>query len=533
MPYSPNRLLATTATSSLLAIFLMACSTKSTPLDEGDADRQPSIDDMGAPDLDHAVDSADDLDQEYQGDADMIPSHDQGAPLIEDLGFHADAPPDRDEGTSPLPLQGYPCEIDLTHPSPYPEDGAITTTLSGLQPRHGVLLPAPVVHNQDFGISSSHLGPVARDYSNRMVFAPERHVAYYAGGSHGTYRANDVWEYHLASNTWRLRYYPEGGSWGPHKAAIFGLRGWLEDGLELSDEDMQKVENFKAWAKDQVVFERGILTTPKGGPIMPSHQWDGFTYDLHARRIIWRAGAHFHFTPKMIAYLLDLPLAEVEARYDATYSKMWTYDPEQNRWEPYRTQDEELRERVITGMATSAVYIPDRCSTLHYGATPSIYQMWMHDLVSDTWAQLLPNGGRQIMGLAAEGLSPLAEQQMAYSPQSKKIVAVLKGDTFIYDLASESWSPLPHEPMVEHAHDARTVFVHDSKNDVFLLIGRDAPDRIHAFSLDTMHWEEILIQGDPYEPGAYQRPFGYYDPEHNVIVVGNNKHRKMWAFRYQ
>ncbi len=504
-----------------------ACDEGSEHPQEPAADMSTPVVDAGDMPLDAQPDISSDMSQ------DPVIQMDSGTDMPD---LDQEPVPDmemKEEDMREVPVQDYPCELDLTHPSPYPGDAAITATLDSLQAGHGVVLPEPTVHNQGFGASSSHLGPVARDYSNRMVFAPERHSAYYAGGSHGTYRANDVWEYHLASNTWRLRYYPEGGSWGPHKAALFGLRAWLEDGAELSEENMQKVEDFKVWVKDQVVFKDGIITTPLGGPIMPSHQWDGFTYDFHARKIVWRFGAHFYITPKMISYMLDLPLEEVEAEYDYTQSRMWTYDPEANQWAPYKTEDEMLRDRVITGMATSAVYIPDRCATLHYGATPSIYEMWLHDLVDDTWTEILPNGGRDIWGLALDGLSPLAEQQMAYSTKQKKIVAVLKGDTFVYDFTEDTWTPLPHEPMVEHAHDARTVFVYDSTNDVFVLVGREQPDRVHVFSMETMSWEEVMIQGDPYDPGAYQSPFGYYDPEHNVVVVGNNRYRKMWAFRYR
>ena len=53
-------------------------------------------------------------------------------------------------------------------------------------------------------------GPLGRDYSIKMVWAPDRKRALFAGANHGgPHRLNDVWEFDLGALTWVLLYAPD------------------------------------------------------------------------------------------------------------------------------------------------------------------------------------------------------------------------------------------------------------------------------------------------------------------------------------
>ena len=106
---------------------------------------------------------------------------------------------------------------------PYQDDPQIINTLEQLRPGESAVLP-PVKVECD-GIDRWNFpqrGPGQRDYCNKMPYAADRGTALYAGGNHRVpHRMNDVWEYHLGSNTWHMLYAPDGGNPGEHKAAYF------------------------------------------------------------------------------------------------------------------------------------------------------------------------------------------------------------------------------------------------------------------------------------------------------------------------
>lgn len=443
----------------------------------------------------------------------------------------ADAGIDRPDAGPPGPCNPAPAET-----GPYEADPEILAALEALPARSGWRLPSSTVNNEGVTTYGSANGPPHRDYSNAMVFVPERSTALYAGGSHGTYRGNDVWEYDLASNTWQILFHPTGGNAGVHKAGVFALRHWIDEGREPSAELMGKILEFKAWAQEHTHFVDGRISTIDGGPIMPSHQWDGLTYDPRARRMLWRSGASADFSPAAVAYIFDLDLAEVEATYDHSVTRMWSFDPEARRWERY-AHDGASPRSALSGMGASLTYIPELCASIHYASaqnvTPPVFEMWTHDFAEDRWTELQPNGGSSIYSLSITGNdAPTEEAQMAYSPLHQSLVAVLNQDTYVYDLMADEWSHVVTDERLR-AHDARTVFVYDSTNDVFLLQDMDEPDAIYAFSLEAGAWERIEVLADPFSPPPYDRTMGYYDPRHNVLVIGNGRNRGMWVFRYE
>ena len=95
----------------------------------------------------------------------------------------------------------------------YEDDPAIVAQLKALQPGQSLRLPRVRVVGD--GVERYREwyrnGPGQRDYCNKMPYAADRGTALYAGGNHGgPHRLNDVWEFHLGSNTWHLLYGPDG-----------------------------------------------------------------------------------------------------------------------------------------------------------------------------------------------------------------------------------------------------------------------------------------------------------------------------------
>ncbi len=427
------------------------------------------------------------------------------------------------------------CQPTLAEEGVVPTDPTIAGMLEGLGPRSGLLLPMANVDPGPIDFNDSHLGPPARDYSNAMVFVPEPLSALYTGSSTNTYLANDVWEYSLGANAWRVRF-SDGGSMRPYLNAHRAIARWFVRGETPTADEMTAIATYRTWAATNVVFRDGFLQTSMGGPLFPSHQWEGLTYDIRSRRMIWHYGAHTGDLPADgIAYLLDLDEGTVAAELATDTTGMWSFAPESGTWERYRNAEPPETLDGFRAFGAAATFIPELCATIHYVVTtanvPGIFAMWRHDWASDTWTEILP-GGETILDLYRANRAPTRAHQMAYSSRHRKLVAADGHRVFAFDIDTQEWSLLVEDDRV-NANTAHTVFGYDARNDVFLLLDRETPDRIMAFSLETESWENVTIQGDAFSPGSHNRPFGYFDPRYNVLVVGNTSSRQMWVFRYE
>jgi hypothetical protein len=231
------------------------------------------------------------------------------------------------------------------------------------------------------------------------------------------------------------------------------------------------------------------------------------------------------------------PIEEIRARLRESapkkpYRRMWFFDPKTRQWTRYASENPlaELR-----GMGGSLIYIPDWKKVVWYYAgqnTPgAALTMRTWDPLTDEWADLKPNDGQSLYDLALNSrAAPVSEQQMAYTPRHRKIVAVLKGSTFAYDLDQNEWSRLEGEVPFT-AHDAKTVFAYDGVGDVFLLASpRDS--KFAVYDLKTDRWTTPKPNG----PGIPKPPYcvgkGYYDPNHNVFVVQSAYTQRMWVYRH-
>lgn len=424
---------------------------------------------------------------------------------------------------------------------PYDDDPAIIEILENLGPRSAAVLP-PVKVNagewKKFGIKKR--GPGQRDYCNKMPYAPDRRTALYAGGNHHSpHRMNDVWEYHLGSNRWHLLYAPDGGNAGRHKAAYFLTSRTLvrNPDKKLSQEEQEKIEAYRTWWNKHIRFEDGHLATTRGGPIMPSHTWDAFTYDHRAKKLLWGMGANSAAQLSTHSYFTGKPVEELQKKADSSYTPMWMFDPKEKRWKHYRTSQPRAE---LRGMGATMCYLPDLGKSLWYVAaqnvTPAAYEMWLFDAVADEWTELKPNGGKSVAELAVkQNLAPMSEQQTAYSPKHKTLVAVLKHDTFAYDVEANRWSKLATDERI-YGHDARSVFVYDDHADVFLLAfppeGRGKKRRLAAFSLAEKRWEILEPQGPEIPETRFGGYMGYYDPRHRVLVIQGRYSDRLWVYRH-
>ncbi len=416
----------------------------------------------------------------------------------------------------------------------YADDPAILALLGGLGEKSAIMLPPLVSECGEVTLygCATH-GPAGRDYCNKLAYAPDRGTALYAGGSHQTLRSNDVWELHLGSNTWHMLFAPDGGNHTLLKGPLYydAVPKLTKDAEAVLPEDERKAfEEAKAWWAANAVYRDGHVVTRKGGPIMPVHTWDAFTYDERAGRLLWTLGAGPGSDAKYHSLMAGVPPVEGDARY----TNMWSFDPKENTWQHYRTEQEHPR---FEGMGATLCYIPELGKSLYYVAaqnvSPHDFEMWSYDAKADFWEELRPNGGKSISELVNDlKVAPGSELQSAYSAKHGKLVSVLGPDTYAYDIAQNEWAKVCHEERI-NAHDATTVFAYDSNADVFLLAdpkSETAP--LAAFSLVTKKWEVIEPAGETYPKAQYGNPRGYYDPEHNVFVIHNGDTRNFWVYRH-
>lgn len=429
-------------------------------------------------------------------------------------------------------------------PPPYRDDPAIIKAIENLGDRSSLALPKFTVDAASDIYGCQAVGPVTRGYTMRMVYAPERQAALYHGGDHQTIRSNDVWEYHLGSNTWHMIFEPDGGNQGPLKSVLMFLARRLREKPDQPMTDMEKkrFEEVRPWWNANIVMNNGYLTTRRGGPILPGHTWDTLVYEPNLRVMIHGTGAYCSDAAVLHSRYTGVELAEVEKQIDKSYSDIWMFDPLAKKWIIHKRPADDSMPK-LSGMGATMCYIPDLKRVIYYVAaqnvSPHSYMMWSWDAVNNHWTELKPNGGKKISDLVLrEKIAPTEEQQTAYSPIQKKMVAVIGGSTFAYDVAKNEWARLNDKVPIQ-AHDARTTFAYDSVNDLFLLTDGNKEGKVAVFSLTRNEWELVTPAGDGCPPSNYgagnywAQPKGYFDPRLNVFVVHGGMTNRVWVYRHK
>jgi hypothetical protein len=444
----------------------------------------------------------------------------------------------------------------------YKDDPAIAGKIKELGDRSAVMLGKFKVKPDDAAKSHHALknGPGRRDYGNKMPYAPDRGTAMYCGANHNVpHRLNDVWEFHLGSNTWHLICKP--GTNGSALRAWSNRAGKARKAIKAG-KDVEKNKAFlkgeyadyaRKWWSRCTVADGYLQDKANGGPVQPWHTWDGVTYDEGTKRLYWavldsdnfkqaKHRVHINKTRNYAKSTGQDPAKLVAQLKPGT--SMYMYDPSKKRW---FKQLGEGPFPIMRGMGGTLHYLPDIDKTIWYacvGNTPGGYDegMWSYDATANKWTNLIPGG--KLRGMVyTKKIAPGGELQVAYSPKHKKLVAVYKTGTFVYDVAKNTWARAADNP--SHGHDSVSVFAYDSHADVFLFVGKKGgrwstkPWTLSAYDLKTGKWEVVKIKGAqlPQDPPKRhwlaQQYSGYYDPGHNAFVLYVGRSSRTWAYRHK
>lgn len=388
-------------------------------------------------------------------------------------------------------------------PSAYPEDPAILAIVNGMGDNAAVELePFKLGGDRvDEWVANWGSAPQRRDFCNKIVFAPDRGTGQYAGMNHGApHRLNDAWEYHLASNTWYLLYFP---------IQYRKDSGWLATNAMIQD---------------------GYMQTKSHGMVSGFHTWDGLAYDSVLKRMLWANIGDYHYRsdaddPELVKNFAEqtgqeLSAVKAQLRPGTTMS---SYDVPGARWHRQLGAGPLPPMRMMGG---SLEYVTHIKKTIWYAAEWNESGMWAYDSATNTWEDLKPNKGSN--PYHTPDLFPGAEAQIRYSAKHRKLVAVRGPSTFEYDVDANEWSKVGEDP-ANNADDSVTAFVYDSVNDVFLLLNPKAGGSLRAYRISTKTWETL----SPVGPDLPTAVAGYFDPAHNVMVVYSNARPQMWLYRYK
>jgi len=423
---------------------------------------------------------------------------------------------------------------------PYKNDPVILEKIKNLGDRQGLRLPNPKIMSSGKILKTPYRGgPYSRDYTNKMVHAPERESALYCGGNHGSGRTNDVWEYHLGSNTWHRLHAPIGGDHAKHKLMLqFMRRQWKKNlNKKFNEKEQKQFDAAKSFWKKYVVFKDGHCVTKIGeAPLMVGHTWDTLVYEPNVGLLIQGTGAHCGGGALNQHKFGDMPLDVIKKTIGKNskgipYKSMWTFDPIKKKWGHYASNDKLAR---LRGMGAAMCYIPEWKKIIFYvsaqNVTPQAHMMITYDAINDKWANLRPNNGRSIRDLVhKDKVAPSSEQQTAYSSKHKKMYAILKSDLFCYDILSNKWTKLCTDKRI-YGHDAKTIFAYDSVGDVLILAGPRQKTQFAIYDIKSNKWEVFKPTGSKMTREPWGEGKGYYDPKHNVFVLHN---KGLWLYRHK
>jgi hypothetical protein len=377
-----------------------------------------------------------------------------------------------------------------TPPTPTTNE-AVQERLRSLRPNQAVLLGKAAVVGEFNDVARRYeldkTGPRGRDFTIKMVWAPERGRALFCGANHGVpHRLNDVWEFDLATFSWSLLYAPD------------NARDYLGLGKDYSD----------------VEFKDGVLITKRGGPAVIAHTWWGLTYDPEQKAILFM---NTWVTNEKKA--VELLGGDPSRLYPGP--PLWAFYPESRRWKMLKTEAPYPRP-IFGGLLE---YVPELGGSIWHANNWQMQGTWLYQGESG-WKSLRPNA--DLKEFAAE--SPQPEQVGYYDPGRRQIVAQRGLDTFHFDPKANAWRKVlaGEEASAPNGHDARSPLVHDPKSGHGLLVDF-RNDTLWAYNPDKPAWTKLNPAGDPMPAG--NKKLAYFDPAHQVLVVIRDT--EVWAYRYQ
>lgn len=334
---------------------------------------------------------------------------------------------------------------------------------------------------REFGLDRT--GPRARDFCRKMVWAPERRRALFAGANHGTpHRLNDVWEFDLAALTWLLLYAPD----------LPRTYGGL--GTDASD----------------VEFRDGVLMTRRGGPAVIGHTWSGLTYDAAQRCMLF-----MNTWPINVEPLVQQVGGDPGQRYLGP--PLWRFDAAARRWSVVKTPQPWPKAAV----GALLEWVPELGGSVWHLNNWQLSASWLLDSERNAWrviadAKSSPGFGDQAPGRELVGY---------HDPVRKRIVAQYKTDTFHFDTATRRWTRSVVSGAVD-GHDAHTGFYRHPASGLGLLVDfRDG--RLHVYNPDSASWRTVKPDGEPMPSGA--RALAFVDQHLNVLTVIDDT--EVWVYR--
>jgi hypothetical protein len=374
---------------------------------------------------------------------------------------------------------------------PLAPDPEVTGILDGLGDNSLAVLPATRVAGEFNDLARlfqlDKRGPMGRDFTIKMVWAPERRRALFCGANHGSpHRLNDCWEFDLAANTWQLLYAPD-----------------------YNDSRNERQFNSKVLLKD------GVIQTERGGPVHVAHTWWQLTYDPVRKRLLWMCcwpgQGRLH-------EIYKFPQADL---YPGP--PLWSFDPARKQWELLKSTPPHPGYAIGTWLE----YVPDLGGSLFQGR-------WLFLSSDNSWKQLAPKGDSQDF--------PTIEAVLAYDPANHVLVAHKgtpeiyrdrKGDptkrTWQYDVRANSWKLTRESKEGPNGHDAWTPFGYDPVGQVVLVCDLLDQGKFWAYSVRDNQWTLLKPRGA--ELPKLERVCGYFDPAQNVFVI--NSSRTTVVYRYK
>lgn len=332
-------------------------------------------------------------------------------------------------------------------------------------------------------------GPRARDYSLKMVWAPERRRALFLGANHGRpHRLNDVWEFDLAAMAWLLLYAPD------------NPRNYGDLGRDASD----------------VVFEDGVLVTRRGGPAIIAHTWSGVTYDPIRRQVLF-----MNTWPIKQDELIRGRGGAPKLRY--TGPPLWAFSPELRAWSLHKVNAEAPRAPV----GAMLEYVPELGGAIWHMNNWQMRSTWLYEPDKKRWHKLVAAAKKNDF----EQNAPARELVGYHDPARQLVIARQGRGTFHFDTRRRVWKKVDETSAdlagVPDGHDARNVFYHDPGSGHGLLVDFSSQS-IWSYDPDHSAWHKQLPVGDPMPAG--KRMLGYVDVAQGVLVVIDD--REVWAYRY-
>jgi hypothetical protein len=333
-------------------------------------------------------------------------------------------------------------------------------------------------------------GPRGRDFTIKMVWAPDRRRALFCGANHAVpHRLNDVWEFDLASLAWVLLYAPD------------NPRDYLGLGKDFSD----------------VVFKDGVLITKRGGPAVIAHTWWGLTYDPQKQQLLF-----------MNTWVTDQKKAVQQLGGDPALldpsPPLWAFSPSTRQWTPLKTTEHYPRP-IFGGMLE---YIPELKGSIWHANNWQMQATWLFDAEHTRWQNLKANATSD--DFEKQAAEP--EQVGYYDPQRKLIVAQRHKATHHYDVRANRWKKVisaeEDSDEVPYGHDAYAPMYYDPVSGQGLLLELKS-STLWAYDPDKTRWTRLVPTGDKMPAG--NKRLSYFDPAHRVFVVLDGT--TVWAYRYQ